>query len=353
MLLNKSHKLIVCASIALALNANAHNDISIENTNAKVGADLTSIFEIQNSVVESNEKMALTQLLYGFNLGNNAFYNKTISPAKSLNTNLNDSGRVQEVNDKIIAEMDKVITAFNLASEDRKAQTVKEAVDQIDPEINKNGGAYIQFINGKPSAAFSRVILMIQKKAGNSAATGEQFLKSFSSYKRSAIPSTTIYEYSDAKNLNQSSIKETEGNDNTWKNPLAAPEMALNQDLVLKKCRQILGWKCVTSLYHTGEVLQNSDNVKYLFAAIHDLNNNPDHPNFAKDKRSFNQLAGSTALYSIKENANWIMIYGVDAQWNTDKISFSSLIQDEFQKDYKRVKERLMIDLKISQEDFK
>ncbi|MBY0553306.1 hypothetical protein K2P97_02175 [bacterium] len=329
MLIIKYHKLVVSVSLVFCFNV------------------------AQASVAESSEKMALTQLLYSFNLGNNSFYNKVLSPAKSLNTNLNDSGRIQEVNDKIIFEMDKVISAFNIVGEDRKVEAVKQVINKIDPEINKNGGAYIQFVNGKPSAAFSRVILFIQKKAGNKNVTAAQFLKSFSSYKRSAIPSTTIYEYSDAKNLNQSNIKTSEGNDNSWKTPLAAADIPSDQDLVLKKCRQILGWKCVTSLYHTGQVLQNNENIKYLFAAIHDLTNNPDHPDFAKDKRSVNQITGSTALYSIKESANWIMIYGVDAQWNNDKLSFTSLIQDEFQKDYKRVKERLMIDLKISQEDFK
>jgi hypothetical protein len=47
------------------------------------------------------------------------------------------------------------------------------------------------------------------------------------------------------------------------------------------------------------------------------------------------------------------MIYGVDAQWNEDKISFAGLIQDEFQKDFSRIKERLMLDLKITAQDIK
>ncbi|MEQ1721793.1 MAG: hypothetical protein ABL930_01365 [Pseudobdellovibrio sp.] len=307
----------------------------------------------QPSSLEISEKEALVQLLYGFNLGNDAFYNKALSPAKSLNMDLSDASRTQEVNDKITNEMDAVISAFNNSGDDKKLDAVKAQVNLIYPEINKNNGAYIQFVKGTPSAAYSRVILMIEKKAGNTTATGEQFLKSFSSYKRSAIPSTTIYEYSDAKNLSQSQIKTTEGSDTSWKLPQAAPQVALRQDLVLKKCRQILGWKCVTSLYHTGELLQNANNVKYLFAAIYDLKNNPDHPEFAKDKRGINQITGSTALYAIKESAKWIMIYGVDAQWNEDKISFAGLIQDEFQKDFSRIKERLMLDLKITAQDIK
>ena len=330
--------------LAISLNANS--------TEMETAVDITAEY-IEAAVTTSNTKLTLNKFLSTLTLGNDGFYNKVISPAKSLNLNLNDAARTQEINTKVINEMDAIVSVFKKTSEDKKLEAVKSIVNQIDPDIIKNGGANIQVINGSPSNAFSRTLIMIEKKSGNINATAEQLLKTFSSYKRSAIPSTFIYEYSDARNLSQSSIKTTVGTDLSWKLPQAAPEISANQDLVLKKCRQIFGWKCVTSIYQTGQFLAGEDNIKYFYAGIYDLANNQDHSGFSQDRRSMNQITGSTALYIIKESAGWILLYGVDSQWNVGAISFATLIQDEFLKDAKRIKERISIDLKVSANDIR
>lgn len=300
-----------------------------------------------------NQKVALTEFLSSMTLGNDGFYNKVLSPAKSLNLNLNSADRIQEVNVKIVNEMNAVISAFKATSEEKKLIAVQNVVKQIDPEVIKNNGANIQFINGSPSAAFYRTLIMIEKKPDNATASAEQLVSTLSSYKRSAVMGAQVYEYSDSRNISQSAIKISVGSDVSWKLPQAPPGISSKQDLVLKKCRQIFGWKCVTSIYKTGQLLEGADNIKYLYAGIYDLVNNPDHPDFVNDKRSFNQITGSTALYIMKESPNWILLYGVDSQWNTGSISFAGLIKEEFFKDAKRIRERISLDLKISPQDIK
>lgn len=294
----------------------------------------------------------LLKFLNAMTLSNNGLYNKILSPAKSLNLNLSESDRTLEINNKVAGEIDSVLTTFKNSTEENKLQAVQAQVSKFDPEVVSNG-AHIIFFNNGPSAAFSRVLMMIEKKAGNAAVTADAVLKSFSSYKRSAIPSTYVYEYSDAANISQSTIKAAIGSEATWKLPLAAEAIKPNQDLVLKKCRQIFGWKCVTSLYRTGQLLQGNDSTKLLYAGIYNLVSNPDHPEFSGDKRSTNQITGSTAVYTVRESSNWVILYGVDSQWNQGTILFTPLISDEFLKDSRRIKERLSLDLNVPISDIK
>lgn len=317
-------------------------------------SDIFDETQILDSAADvKSPKVALTEFLTTMTLGTDGFYNKVLSPAKSLNLNLSSADRILEINTKVINEMNAVVSIFKDTSEDKKLEAVQRVVNQIDPEISKNNGANIQFINGSPSAAFSRTLIMIEKRSGNAAVSAEQLVNSLSSYKRSALQGALVYEYSDSRNISQSSIKTSVGSDVSWKLPLAAPAIGPNLDLVLKKCRQIFGWKCVTSIYKTGQLLEGAANIKYLYAGIYDLVNNSDHPDFVNDKRSFNQITGSTALYIIKESTNWILLYGVDSQWNAGSISFSGLIKEEFLKDAKRIRERISLDLKLSSQDIK
>lgn len=290
----------------------------------------------------------LAKFLNSMTLGNNSFYNRALSPAKSLNMNLSEADRTLEINLKVAAEMDAVLAAFKSAAEENKVAAVYAQASKSDPELIRQNGAHIQFYNDGPSAAFSRVLMMVEKNPANAGLSAEALLNSFSSYKRSAIPSTYIYEYSEPENLGQSSLKATTGTDLTWKRPHAAAPIKADQDLVLKKCRQIFGWKCVTSLYRTGQLLIGKDSLKYFYAGIYNLISNSDHPDFISDKRSTNQITGSTALYIVKESRNWIMLYGIDSQWNQGTIMFTPLISEEFAKDTKRIKERLTLDLKIA-----
>lgn len=300
-----------------------------------------------------SSRSGLLNFLNAMALSNNGFYNKVLSPAKSLNLNLSESDRTLEINSKVADEIDSVLTVFKNSKEEHKLQAVQAQVSRFDPEVISNNGAHIIFFNEGPSAAFSRVLMMVEKKPGNSVATAEALLNSFSSYKRSAIPSTYVYEYSDAANISQSKIKSGVGSDLTWKLPMAADAIKPNQDLVLKKCRQIFGWKCVTSLYRTTQIFTGSDSIKLLYAGIYNLASNPDHPDFASDKRSTNQITGSTAFYAVRESASWIILYGIDSQWNQGTIMFKPLISEEFLKDSRRIKERLSLDLKVPLSEIK
>lgn len=298
-------------------------------------------------------RSGLLLFLNSMTLSNNGFYNKILSPAKSLNLNLSEADRTLEINTKVAGEIDSVLTTFKNSKEENKLQAVRAQVSKFDPEVVSNNGAHIIFFNDGPSAAFSRVLMMVEKKVGNKAATAEGLLNSFSSYKRSAIPSTYVYEYSDATNISQSTIKNGVGSDQTWKLPMAAEAIKPNQDIVLKKCRQIFGWKCVTSLYRTAQIPTANDSIRIFYAGIYNLASNPDHPDFAGDKRSTNQITGSTAFYAVTESANWIILYGIDSQWNQGTIMFTPLISTEFLKDSQRIRERLSLDLKVSISEIK
>jgi hypothetical protein len=278
--------------------------------------------------------------------GNDPYYSKVLSPAQSLELDKSKSDRIQSANDLLNTEMAAVITAFKGASEDKKVEAVNQAAAKFDGDLVKNGGAHIVFTDSNPSAAVARTMLMIPKKlkAGLNSA---QIFNILTSYKHSAKPSDFLYEYADANNLTSGIVKNTTGSDETWKGDAAGQPFSLKQNFVLKKCRQLLGWRCVTSFYRADSFLKAADATNLLFIAIYDLQNNPDHPDFANDKRSNNQITGSSALYIVKESADWVMLYGVDSQWNNGKLSFQGAIQSEFKKDFDRFKERISYDLKV------
>lgn len=300
----------------------------------------------------TDDRALLGSLLNQITLSNNGFYNKVISPAKSLNLNLSSSARTDEANKKIANEVGNVLIVFKTAAENNKFESVRKYISSLDARVLSNGGASIQFTDGTPSAALSRTLIMIPKNSQNPRVSAQQLLRSFSSYKRSALPTTTFYEYSNAQNVSQSTINTRAGSEQSWMLPNAAPEVAKNKDLVLKKCRQIFGWKCVTALYKTGDI-QSDNPASFLYAGIYDLENNPDHPSFANDKRSTNQITGSTALYVVTESPQWVLIYGVDSQWNKGALSFTSLIENEFLKDLLRIKERISLDMQIPSSELK
>jgi hypothetical protein len=293
------------------------------------------------------EISAISKALNSRTNGNNPFYSKILSPALSLDVSKNKSDRVQTVNDQLVSELSVVLGAFKSAgSEAKKLENTTAAVAGIEANVVKEGGAFITFTDSNPSAAFSRTFLMIPKKI-KVGMTSKNIFDVLTSYKRSPKPSDHVYEYSSAQDLTQGAVLYTEGNDNSWKNPKALKPFDMDKDIVLKKCRQLLGWRCITSLYQANNISKGVEASQLLFISTYDLTQNPDHPEFAGDKRGVNQYSGSTALYIVKESADWILLYGVDAQWNDGKLSFQGAIQKEFKKDFERLKERISSDLQV------
>ena len=304
-----------------------------------------SAFSDEKMAAQDNTLVsAITKMLTERTNGNNGDYNKVLAPAMSLNLDQNKSSRVEAINSKITSEINVITVAFAQGGEENKISFVKEAAKGIEPELIKNNGAFITFIDQNPSAAFSRVVAMIPK---TNAVNGEAVFRVVSSYKHSAKPSDFVYEYENPLDLTMGNVKSFEGSDTSWKGNEAAAGFTFQKNYTLKKCRQLLGWRCVTSLYRADQFKTNFGLSHLLFVATYDLTNNPDHSDFAKDKRSKNQISGSTATYVVIESAKWILLYGIDAQWNDDKLSFKGAIQTEFQKDFGRLKERLTEDLKV------
>ncbi len=293
------------------------------------------------------EVSAISKAVNSRTIGNNAFYLKALSPAQSLDVSKNKSDRIKAVNDKLILEMGAVLNAFATAAESKKVDSVNQAVSGIEKNVIQEGGAFISFTDSNPSAAYSRTLLMIPKKM-KPGMTSKTIFDTLTSYKRSPKPTDHVYEYSSAQDLTQGAIQYTEGSENSWKNPKALKPFDLDKDIVLKKCRQLLGWRCITSLYQANTLTKGPEASQLLFISTYDLTQNPDHPEFAGDKRGLNQYTGSTALYLVKESSEWILLYGVDAQWNDGKLSFQGAIQKEFKKDFERFKERISSDLQIA-----
>lgn len=297
--------------------------------------------------VVDKEISLITKTLNTRTNGNDPFYSKALSPAQSLDVSKNKSDRVQTVNNNIISEMNAILAAFKSAPENKKLESVTAAVSGIESQVVKEGGAFITFTDSNPSAAVSRTLLMIPKKI-KPGLNSKTIFDILTSYKRSPKPSDHVYEYSSSQNLTEGAVQYTEGSDNSWKGPMALKPFSMDKDIVLKKCRQLLGWRCITSLYQANVLTKGSEAAQLLFISTYDLTQNPDHPEFAGDKRGLNQYTGSTALYVVKESAEWILLYGTDALWNDGKLSFQGAIQKEFKKDFERFKDRISTDIQVS-----
>ena len=333
--------LLVVAQISVGQKAFSNQrDLLIELNEAQDEAQVETQDEepvFTEEQLSSANKQAISDVLTQFTLGNEAFYNQVISPAKSLNEQKSDSDRTAEANEKIQNNLAAIIDAFDNAPENDKAAQVEATLKKLDANFEKGQSGRIEFTDGKISSAFSRVAIVLEKQN----ATAEKVLQAFTSYKRSAKPSEHVFEYENSEDISRGAIKAKEGSDTSWFPPQAAPSMENNSSLVIKKCRQILGWKCGTTLYRTGE----NQKFKFLFMGNYDLSKNPDNAYFKGDSRTKNQIAGSSALFIAKESENYILLAAVDSVWNKKGLSFTSIIQSEYQKDLAKLKQRLMFDL--------
>jgi hypothetical protein len=292
---------------------------------------------LEENLTVSANKQAIANLLTYFTLGNDPFYNRVLSPAKSLNQQRSDSDRTAEANEKIQSNLAAIMDAFDKAPEEQKAAQVEATLKKLDPNFEKGQSGRIEFTDGDISAAFSRIGFVIEK--GN--ATAEMVLNAFTSYKRAAKPSDHVFEYEDYQDITRGGVTTRQGSDTAWFPPQAPAAMPLGGSVVVKKCRQILGWKCGTTLYHADQ----KENFKYVFMGNYDLSKNPDNPHFKGDGRTKNQVAGSTALFIMKESEKHILFAAADSTWNRKGLSFTSIIQSEYQKDLNKFKQRLMFDL--------
>lgn len=312
-----------------------------------------SLVIITTSLVFAQEIPELSRLLNLRTLGVDAVYGKALSPSQSLETEKSRFERIESSNAAMLSEVEAVSKAFTKQGPpDVVLGNVYNAVDKYDDEVSGNGG-HILFLGANPSAAQSRNLFMIPKAKLTMANPTAAVVDVLTSYKRSAKTADFIYAYAQPFDLKAGKISSYEGTETSWKKPEAQAPFANAQDYVLKKCRKLLGWRCITSLYRTDSIQVGNDTTQVLFIAIYDLDANADHDEFAKDKRTKNQITGSTAIYIVKETADWVMIYGTDHQYNNDKTTFQDSIQNEFGKDVARFKERLSLDLGVSVKDIK
>lgn len=285
--------------------------------------------------------------------GSEPFYAQVLAPSLSLETEKAKIERIKSSNAELLKELELVSKAFTAAKSADTVKAVYDVVTKIDSEVPGKGG-HITFLGTNPSAAVSRNLFLLEKaKLTTSTDPVNDVLGVLTSYKRSAKPSDYLYEYADAKNLTTGNIVEIEGSDESWQKPEAAAPFRVKEDYAIKKCRQILGWRCITSLYRVDTVKAKEFLTHILFISLYDLEKNKDNPEFTDDRRSKNQINGTTAVYIVKESKEWVMIYAADYQYNNDKNSFTGAIQSEFQKDVGRFKDRLSQDLGIKTKDIK
>lgn len=324
--------LLIAAQILTAQKALSKTDLLIELNQPEEEEPLP-----EQDEAYSVNRQSVADILTHFTLGNDALYNKVLSPAKSLNEQRSDADRTAEANIKIQKNLAAIMDAFDNASEDQKAAKVEETLKKLDSNFEKGQSGRIEFTDGKISAAFSRIGFVIEKQN----ATAQMVLDAFTSYKRAAKPSDHVFLYEDYQDITRGTVAAREGTDTTWFPPLSPASMAIGSTVVVKKCRQILGWKCGTTLYHADQ----KENFKYVFMGNYDLSKNPDNPYFKGDSRTRNQIAGSTALFVMKESEKHILFAAADSTWNKKGLSFTSIIQGEYQKDLNKFKQRLMFDL--------
>lgn len=330
-------------------NQNSMNKIKNVLSIAFFSFNCISFASVASPVIsgQSNQiekKSIILNVLNKFTFDNTSFYQKVISPAKILDIEKPDNIRISEINTKIATEMDLVLTAFETAEGDKKQAAVVDTLKKFDSQITESNTTHIEFTGKQPSSAIGRVVLVSRKKPET---TLNQIMNIITSFKRSAKKLDFVYEYSDSRNLSGSTIIETIGDDNTWKKENAPKEFEFGNDYALKKCRQILSWKCITTLYNANQISDHGFTLNYLYMGNYNLSNNSDNSYFNSDERTKNQVSGSTALYIVSESADWFIIYGIDISISKGKNSFTDIIQKEFSKDFKRLNQRLQTELNL------
>ena len=287
----------------------------------------------------SNE---IKSLLSQFTLSNDDFYKRVISPAVSVEGMQNDLvNRTNLINTRMSDYLTSVAEAFDHTEEAQKMNAVLSLANSLDRNLNSSRSASITFTNSSPSAAFAKNIFIFERQN----ATAEEVLNSISSYKRSPKPDDYFYEYPNYEALTMGLPIEKKGNDTSWLKPAAMPAMGLGTTLALKKCRQIFGWRCTTTLFRANALNSTPNKSYYLFMGTYDLNRNPDNAEFARDGRSKNQIAGSTGMIIVKESQNYILLIGADSNWSKGGLMFPGLLADGYKKDFERMTKRIFFDL--------
>ncbi len=294
---------------------------------------------------QANETDFLSQLLRQRTLSEEATYSRIIAPALSLN----ESERlraIDSVNGRIVQELFLIGQAWEQNDAGDIVRKIRQAANEIDPALANEFGNII-FEGKAPNALQSRTLFIISKANLQIAQPLQVLRDSITSYKRSGKPDDFVFEYGNVLDLTQGEIQERVGSQTSWLKPEAAPSMVLDEDIAIKKCRQILGWRCTTALYHTTEYGKNSaSKTQFLVSFTYDLTKNADYPKFSSSQ-SKNQVDGTTSVLIVKESANWLLVYGTDHRYKLEKQSFTNIVQKEFRQDTERLRQRIAIDLGI------
>ncbi len=299
-----------------------------------------------SSIAFSQEIEFIKKILSERATGDSAVFAKAISPALSLQTNLSETERIATVNNQITNEIQVVTSAIVAAKADQVPAAAHAAAAKFDVGLADSSG-HINFEGDDPSAAQTRNLFLIPKASIRSPHPAAEVINTLTSYKRSAKTNDFFFDYQEPLNLTVGQVTQRVGSETSWLKPEALKEFDIGKNYVLKKCRQLLGWRCITSLYRVDAVESRTGKSYILFIGLYDMDANPDNAFYANDKRTKNQITGSTAIYIVKETQNWIAIYGSDYQFNNAKNSFAGAIQKEYVNDQARLKQRLSADLGI------
>ncbi len=293
-------------------------------------------------------------------LGGDELSLRLVAPASSLEQN--ENLKIVQTNSRIVREVTHVVNAWIAATDLDRVRAVRKAAQDLDPELRTEFG-HIVFEGNSPSAFQTRTLFLIPKKKIKLMNPAQIVFDAVTSYKRSAKKDDFVYEYANAQNLTFGVITERLGSANSWLKPEAALPFTSGSDFALKKCRQILGWRCTTALYHaesytSGSVVngagsESANSTSFiLFSYTYDLIKNSDHSQFSRSQAK-NQVDGTTAVLLVKETDNWILVFGTDHRYRAEKQSFSGLVQREFGDDTERLKQRIATDLGISAAEIK
>ncbi len=258
-----------------------------------------------------------------------------LTPAQSLSSELPNSNRKTEANARITDELEKML---NIVS----AGSVPSGLSAIHSDFAKTDAMLNFEETDAGSLMVSRDYILIRKNKISFANPENVLLGLVAEYKRSPKSDDTFYYYTGSLNLPAAQVTEASAGNATYASQYQFP-------FALKKCRQIFGWRCNTTVYEAIR-LPDSSNALTLMVSLYDLSKNKDNPQFTDGRRK-NVAQGKTEAVVITGNNDWFVVYSMSLQFADSPVSFQSQIRKAYLEDHQAMKENFRSRLNLTNKD--
>jgi hypothetical protein len=282
--------------------------------------------------------------------GKDAAFGVAVGPAQSLNQQVSDAARVEEINTRMKQELGLVIAVFSNAPSAEKVAATRAAVAQFDAETARDGASRA-FEGTGPSLSAMRQLLFVPVGAPGEDRV-ERVMQVISQFERSPKTDDTYYEYTDPTNMGTSQIIDLPGSETSWTTG-AQPPMKDVVAYLLKTCRHIflLGWYCNTSLYQVRAITESGGVAKLLVAVLRPLSKGADNPRF-HGGRAENIVDGFTGVYVVMASDDMILVYNLGYQEQAGAPGHQTLINEGHKQEYRELINRIQVKLGIDRLPF-